>query len=137
MSSLVSPRPQQSFQEETGEYEDMQRGPRLSFTPEFRTMYPQQSSTPSTVISVSREQVDSSTANMAMTPSCQGMLTDEQEKKRDLRNALFGDNYLIAKQQSKFDSQMRSTSTAMTARSGKIGSFGNDSYYCSRQRDIY
>ena len=54
---------------------------------------------------------------MAMTPSCQGMLTDEQEKARDLRLALFGDNYLIAKQQSKFDSQMRFTSTAMTASS--------------------
>ncbi len=80
-------------------------------------MYPQQSSTPSTVRSDSRVQVDSPTANMAMTPSCQGMLTDEQEKARDLRLALFGDNYLIAKQQSKFDSQMRSTSTAMTARS--------------------
>jgi hypothetical protein len=59
MSSLISPRPQQSIQDETCEYEDMQRGPRLSFTPEFRTMYPQQSSMPSTARSVSREQVDS------------------------------------------------------------------------------
>jgi hypothetical protein len=95
MSSLTSLRPQQSVHDEMGEYEDMQRSPRLSFTPEFRTIYPQQSFTPNTVRSVSREQVDSATANMAMIPSRQGMLTGEQ---RDLHFASFGDNYLIAKQ---------------------------------------
>ena len=73
-------------------------------------MYPQQPSTPSTVRSVSKEQSDTNTANMAMTPSCQGMLTDEQEKSRDLNRALFGDNYLISKQQT----QIRSASTATT-----------------------
>jgi hypothetical protein len=88
---------QQNVRDEMGEYEDTQREARLSFTPEYRAMYTQQPSTPSTVRSVSREQSDTNTANMAMTPSCQGMLTDEQEKSRDLNRVLFGDNYLISK----------------------------------------
>ena len=85
MSSLQSPRPHSS-RDEMGEYEDMQRDPRNSFIPENRTMFfPQQShsGTPSTVRSIARDPTDSSTANMATTPSFQGFLTDEQKESRD------------------------------------------------------
>ena len=46
MTSITSPRMQQNVRDEMGEYEDTQRDARLSFTPDFRAMYPQQPSTP-------------------------------------------------------------------------------------------
>ncbi len=75
------------------EHKEMQRHPRISFTPEYSTIittvYSQASSTPSTVQSVPREQVDrdSSSANMAsMKPTHNGYLTSEQQRARDAHN---------------------------------------------------
>ena len=73
-------------------------------------MYPQYFSqsgtpgTPSTVTSMVREPNDPATANMAMTPSLQGMLTPEQKKARDLNQALFGDRYQIGQPNTRFAS---------------------------------
>jgi hypothetical protein len=50
--------------------------------PDCRTMYSQQhsqSETPSTMRSDAREPTDSTTANMAFKPSCQGYIPDEQK----------------------------------------------------------
>ncbi len=85
MSSLQSPRPQSS-RDEMSEYEEMQRDPRNSFIPENQTIFsPQQShsGTLSTVRSMARDPIDASTVNMAITPSYQGYLTDEQKDSRD------------------------------------------------------
>jgi hypothetical protein len=77
-------------------------------------MYPQyfsQPGRPSTVASMVREQNDSATANMAMTPSFQGMLTPEQKKARDLMNALFADRYPLGQKL-----QSHTASSVLTAR---------------------
>jgi hypothetical protein len=83
MSSLHNLRPQGS-RDEMSEYEDMQRDPRHSLTPEHRTVYAQQQShsgTPSPVRSMARNPTDSSMA--AITPSFQGYLFDRQKASRD------------------------------------------------------
>jgi hypothetical protein len=103
MSSMTSPRPQPNVRDETSEYEEMQRELRPAYTAEHRTMYSPSTSTPSTVRSVSREQVDreSASANMAIQPSIMGSLTDEQKQARDrhrMNRTLFG-NYLIDAQE--------------------------------------
>ena len=118
MSSMTSPHPQSIVRDETGEYEDVQRDLRQSYTPEYRTMYPQSASTPSTVRSVSRDQMDrdSASANVAMKPSDMGRLTEEQKQARDkhiesMHRALFS-NYLIDEQQQEMNTVARSARTA-------------------------
>ena len=65
------------------------REPKIAcLNPNYRPMYCQQhllSGTrgPRTVRSDVREPTDSYTANMALKPSCQGYLTDEQNASRD------------------------------------------------------
>jgi len=118
MSSMTSPHPQSIVRDETGEYEDVQRDLRQSYTPEYRTMYPQSASTPSTVRSVARDQMDrdSASANVAMKPSDMGRLTEEQKQARDkhiesMHRALFS-NYLIDEQQQEMNTIARSARTA-------------------------
>ena len=108
---MTSPRPQPNVHDETSEYEEMQRELRPAYTAEHRTMYSPSAehrtiyspstSTPSTVRSVSREQVDreSASANMAMSPSIMGILTDEQKQARDrhqMNSTLFGNDLIDA-----------------------------------------
>ncbi len=70
-----------------------------------------QPGTPRAVRSI-RESSDLNTANMAMRPSFQGILTtDEQENQRDKTMLFFGDNVLIRQQQH----QIRATTNAMTS----------------------
>ncbi len=87
MSSMMSPRPQPNVRDETSEYEETQRL-RPAYAAEYRTMYSPSASTPSTVRSVSREQLDrdSAGAKMAARPSIMGLLTDEQKQTRDRHN---------------------------------------------------
>ena len=91
--------------DEMGEYEETLRDLRPSYAPDYSTIYSQSASTPSTVRSVSREQVDrySASANLVTKPSDMGYLTVEQKTSIDLHpapmnQALFG-NYLIEKQE--------------------------------------
>ncbi len=119
---MTSPRPQPNVRDETNEYEEMQRELRPAYTAEHRTMYSPSAehrtiyspstSTPSTVRSVSREQVDreSASANMAaMRPSIMGVPTEEQKQARDrhrMNRTLFG-NYLIdAQEEQQFRREM-------------------------------
>ncbi len=85
MSSLTSPRPHPSIQDEMGEYEETKRDLRPLYTPEYCTLFSQLVSTPSTVRLVSREQMDHdlASASMAMKPSDMGYLTEEQEQTTD------------------------------------------------------
>jgi hypothetical protein len=76
---------QSSVCNKMGENEEMQRDTSILCTIEYNAMYLQSSSTPSTVGSVSREQVDSdlASANMAMTwVHIMGYLGEEQKCKR-------------------------------------------------------
>ena len=57
-----------------------------------------QPGTPSTVTSRGREQNDSATANMATIPCFQGMLTPEQKKERDLKDAWLKERYPLGQQ---------------------------------------
>ncbi len=90
------------------------------YTAEHCTMYSPSASTPSTVRSVAREQVDRklANANMAMIkPSDMGLLTEEQKQARDrhqesLRAML--SNHLIEKQEQEMRAHMRSARTACT-----------------------
>jgi hypothetical protein len=85
MPSMNCPRPQSVNCEEIGDYEEIQRDLRPSYTSEYRTMNSQSASTPSTARSVSKEQVDRelANANMAMRPSIIRHLTEEQKQARD------------------------------------------------------
>jgi hypothetical protein len=128
MSSITSPRPQPNVCDETSEYEEMQRELRPAYTAEHRTMYSPSAehrtmyspstSTPSTVRSVSREQVDreSASANMAIQPSIMGSLTDEQKQARDrhwMNRTLFG-NYLIdAQEEQQFRREMSAIASSV------------------------
>jgi hypothetical protein len=88
MTLMTSPRQQSVNREEMGEYERIQRDLRPMYTSEYRTMTSQSASTPSTVRSVSREQVDreSANTNMAIKPSIMGLLTQKQKQaERDIK----------------------------------------------------
>jgi hypothetical protein len=80
-------------------------------------MNSQSVSTPSTVRSVSREQVnrESANANMAMKPSIMGFLTEEQKQARyrhhESIRAMFS-NHLIEKQEQVMRARDRSSMTA-------------------------
>jgi hypothetical protein len=79
MLSLMSPRPQPNVCDETSEYEEMLR----ELCPaEYRTIHFPSAATPSTVRSMSREQVnrDSASANMAMRPSIVGFLRTNRNR---------------------------------------------------------
>ena len=88
---MTSPRLQAVNREEMGEYEEIQRDLRQMYTAEHRTMYPPLASTPSTVRSVSRRQVDRelANANMAIKPSDMGLLTEEQKRQDTDIKSLF------------------------------------------------
>ncbi len=108
---LMSQRQQPNVSDETSEYEETQHELRPAYTAEYSTIHSPLASTPSTVRSVSGEQVDWDSASANMT-SIMGFLTDKQKLTRDRHNMnldLFG-NYLIENQER--GTQARSARTA-------------------------